>query len=357
MNTTISQTHDITSRLSRPTEPCVCGTYAEVNRCNLKEDGKKHKSVAVKSYKSKFNDPLEKNSKTIRSDIQLLLSLPHHVNVVPFLGFKKDGASLSLVMPWMSAGTLTSFIRTVSIETAAKTMLSHDISSGLEHLHSNFVIHGNLESDNVLITERHSACLSGFRQSVRLSSRDAAGPQFQMPPKPAIQFAGPEWFVRDDARFQHLPLPKRLFKSDIYSLGCLMFYIFTKSMPWHDATSVDISDQLRTCVTPSRPRGTILNDDQWALIEPCLSLLPQDRPSTSEVLVLIGPPDLTGQIKRQRNYPNASGGYGSVYESIWSRKTGGQVKVAVKVMHVQDSSRIDEVKKVVMKVHWQIFMR
>jgi hypothetical protein len=78
--------------------------------------------------------------------------------------------------------------------------------------------------DNVLITERHRACISGFRQSVRLPSRDAACPQSQMPPKPAIQFAGPEWFVRrDDAISQNLP--KTLFKSDTYSLGCVMFYV------------------------------------------------------------------------------------------------------------------------------------
>lgn len=123
-------------------------------------------------------------------------------------------------------------------------------------------------------------------------------------------------------------------------------------MPWHDATSVVISNQLRKRVTPSRPKSPIVDDDQWALIEPCLSLLPQVRPSASHVLkkikdyqVFIGPPDLTGQIKRQRDYADAHGGCGSVYESIWNRKTGGQVKVAVKVMHVEDSSRVDEVKK------------
>ncbi|KAG1749534.1 kinase-like domain-containing protein [Suillus lakei] len=294
--------------------------------------------------------------KKIHPELQLLSSRPlHHANVVPFLGFKKDGPFHSLVMPWMPDGTLTPFVRThgAALETAARATLLHDISSGLEHrakVHLNFVVHGNLESDNVLITERHSACLSGFRQSVRLPSRDAACPQSQMPPKPAIQFAGPEWFVRrDDAIFQSLP--KTLFKSDAYSLGCVMFYVFTIRMPWHDATSVEISNQLRKRVTPMRPKGPIIDDERWALIEPCLSLLPQDRPSTSHVLkkikdflVSIGTPDLTGQIEKGDNHP-VCGGYGSVYESIWNRKTGGQVKVAVKVMHIQGPLRIDEVKK------------
>ncbi|KAG1865395.1 kinase-like domain-containing protein [Suillus subluteus] len=298
--------------------------------------------------------------KKIHPELHLLSSyLLHHNNVVPFLGFKKDGLSHSLVMPWMPDGTLTSFIRAhrAALGTAAKATLLDDISSGLEHprckVHLNFVVHGNLESDNVLITERQSACLSGFRQSVRLSSRDAACPQSQMPPKPAIQFAGPEWCVRrDDAIFQHLP--KTLFKSDTYSLGCIMFYVFTICMPWHDATSVEIYNQLRKRVTPSRPKGSIVDDKQWALIEPCLSLLPQDRPFTSDVLkkikdylVSIGTPDLTGQIEKGDNYPVDRGGYGVVYECIWIRKTGGRVKVAVKVMlmNTRDSSKIDEVKK------------
>ncbi|KAG1800663.1 kinase-like domain-containing protein [Suillus variegatus] len=275
-------------------------------------------------------DSRENHSEEIHPELQLLSSsLLHHVNIVPFLGFKKDKPFHSLVMPWMPDGTLTSFIRThkAVLETAAKATL-----------------------DNVLITERHSACISGFRQSVRLSSRDATCPPSQIPPKPEIQFAGPEWFdSKDDQIFQHLP--KTLFKSDTYSLGCIMFYVFTIRMPWHDATSVEISNQLRKRVTPSRPKGSIVDDKQWALIEPCLSLRPQKRPFILDVLnkikdylVSIGTPDLTGQIEKQGHDPVNRGGYGLIYEAIWKRKTGGQVKVAVKVMHVAPS-RMDQVKK------------
>lgn len=350
MNTAISETYNLTGRILPPKGLCISGRYTEVKQCGLKDS---KKLVAVKSYKSMLDDPSEVRSEKIHPELQLLSSrLPPHHNVVQFLGFKKDKLFHSLVMPWMADGTLTSFISThgAALETHTKTNLLHDISSGLEHLHLNFVVHGNLESDNVLITERHGACLSGFRQSVRLSSRDAACPHSQMPAKPAIQFAGPEWFVRrDDTIFQHLP--KTLFKSDTYSLGCIMFFVFTIRMPWHDATSVEISDQLRKPMTPSRPKGSIADDKQWALIEPCLSLLPKDRPSTSDVLkkikdylVSIGTPDLTGQIEKGDNHP-VSGGYGSVHEAIWIRKTGGRVKVAVKVVHIQGSLQIDEVKK------------
>jgi serine/threonine protein kinase len=103
-------------------------------------------------------------------------------------------------------------------------------------------------------------------------------------------------------------------------------------MPWYDETSMDISDKLRQCVTPSRPKDSMV-DDQWALIEPCLRLSPQKRPSASDLLksikdylVSVGPCDLSGQIKVENKYP-IHGGYASVYEGIWSRKTGGKVKV------------------------------
>lgn len=347
MNIPIPETYNLTSRILPSKGPCVSGPYTEVKQCGLKDS---KILVAVKSYKSMLDDPSDVHSEKIHPELQLLSSrLPPHDNVVQFLGFRKDKLFHSLVMPWMADGTLTSFVRThgAALEIYAKTNLLHDISSGLEHLHLNFVIHGNLESDNILITERHSACISGFRQSVRLSSRDAACPQSQMPPKPAIQFAGPEWFARsDDSISQNLP--KTLFKSDTYSLGCVMLYVFTTCMPWDDATSVEISNQLRKGVTPSRPKS--VNDEQWVLIKQCLSL-PSARPSTSHVLkkikdylVSIGTPDLTGQIEKGDNHP-VDGGYGSVYESIWNRKTGGRVKVAVKVMRIQGDLRIDEVKK------------
>jgi len=108
-------------------------------------------------------------------------------------------------------------------------------------------------------------------------------------------------------------------------------------MPWYDATSIDISDKLRKCVTPSRPLGSIINSNQWSIVEPCLSLLPKNRPSTSrllksveEYLVSVGPRDLSGQI----DVPKGStlkpqvGGYGAVYKGTWKRKIGSEVKVS-----------------------------
>ncbi|KAG2748279.1 kinase-like protein [Suillus brevipes Sb2] len=119
-------------------------------------------------------------------------------------------------------------------------------------------------------------------------------------------------------------------------------------MPWDDIPSVEISNQLLKRVTPSRPKGSIVNNEQWALIQPCLLLPPQARPAIlpkiKDYLVSIGPPDLTRQIEKGDNHP-VKGGYGYVYESIWNRKTGGRVKIAVKVLCIQGDLRIDEVKK------------
>ena len=106
-------------------------------------------------------------------------------------------------------------------------------------------------------------------------------------------------------------------------------------MPWYDATSIDISDKLRQCVTPSRPLGSIINTNQWNIVEPCLSLLPKSRPSTSRVLkgveeylVSVGPRDLSGQIDVLKSSASDRGGYGVVYEGTWRRKTGSKVKVS-----------------------------
>ncbi|OJA17908.1 hypothetical protein AZE42_09200 [Rhizopogon vesiculosus] len=337
MNDTIAQ-NDLTSLISRPTGVHASGTYAEVHQYELKDSGKSTKLIAAKSYKPTSYEK-------IRSEIALLSGLSHH-NVVPFLGFKDDRGSISLVMSWMSGGTLTSFIRThgEALETPDKSTLLHDIASGLQHrtkVHSNFIVHGNLESDNILINEQHRACLSGFRQSVKLSSMEAECLRSQMPRKPAIQFAGPEWFAgRNDTRSQSLP--KSLFKSDIYSLGCVIFYIFTKCMPWgDDASSTDISDKLRQDITPPRPKSSVIDDKQWDLIAPCLSHVPQRRPQDllkriQEYLVHVGPCDLSDQITLQHNFATNYGGYGDVYEGIWNRKTGGKVKVAVKFMRARN---------------------
>ena len=112
-------------------------------------------------------------------------------------------------------------------------------------------------------------------------------------------------------------------------------------MPWYDATSTDISDKLRQCVTPPRPKGSVIDDRQWALIKPCLSLLPQHRPSTlhllndiKEYLVFVGPRDLSGQIIIPQRGDASHGGFGVVYKGNWSRKTGGNIKVPFFRLHM-----------------------
>ena len=97
--------------------------------------------------------------------------------------------------------------------------------------------------------------------------------------------------------------------------------IFTNCMPWYDATSMDISDKLRQCVTPSRPLDSMIDDNQWNIVEPCLLSLPRNRPSMSRLLksvegylVSVGPRNLSGQIKIPQMFANARGGYGDVYE-------------------------------------------
>ncbi|OJA19894.1 hypothetical protein AZE42_07020 [Rhizopogon vesiculosus] len=85
-------------------------------------------------------------------------------------------------------------------------------------------------------------------------------------------------------------------------------------MPWDDASSTDISDKLRQGITPPRPKGSDL------------------LKKVQEYLVYVGPCDLSGQITLPQAFSTDRGGYGDVYEGIWNRKTGGKVKVAVKVM-------------------------
>jgi len=106
-------------------------------------------------------------------------------------------------------------------------------------------------------------------------------------------------------------------------------------MPWYDATSIDISDKLRQCVTPARPLGSIINSNQWSIVEPCLSLLPKNRPSTSrllksveEYLVSVGPRDLSEQVDVLKGSTRKVGGCGTVYEGTWKRKIGSEVKVS-----------------------------
>ncbi|KAJ8581641.1 kinase-like protein [Rhizopogon salebrosus TDB-379] len=279
----------------------------------------------------------------------------HHPNIISLLGITRGfrGASFpSLVFPWMPKGDLDCYIAYygAGIETSVKLSVSRDIASGVAYLHSFPVVHGNLESKNVLLGPENRAYLTGFSSSTVLGGM--SDDCFKSPEKPQpgrVQFTAPECFTEGGPS---LPSVKR----DIYSFSYILFHVFSGCLPWHDLLSSDIINEVRRGRMPSRPSGGGIDDSLWAFIKRCCSISSNGRPSADEVVTFLkkyrppskaasSPDDLTRMLPAFLPKVIDSGGYADIRKCTLTRDGGILQVVAVKSIRHQNRDPFAKTQK------------
>lgn len=165
-----------------------------------------------------------------------------------------------------------------------------DITSGLHHLHSNGYIHRDLKPSNCLLHrtgQRLRVMVSDFGevqvQNVVRKSTGATG---------TISYCAPEVLRREslDGAFGNFTT-----KSDVFSLGMIVYFMCFGKLPYANSDDLyeeneDI-DRLRAEITAwvgfndERRIRKDLPDKLYKFLKRLLSLDPNDRPSTDEILL------------------------------------------------------------------------
>jgi len=222
---------------------------------------------------------LDRLNNQIRRELGLLRRL-EHPNLVPLLGVATIfEPTLGVVFPWMSHGTLHTFLKSRSLTLIERLQLVHGIASGLEYLHSNNMFHGDLHSGNILIDKDQTpricdfglACMiekvqPGLTYLQRLSNTNNPG---------STRWASPERLEGSK------PHPSGV----IYSFGCIMFEVLSGEVPWNGKTDFQVIVlKLTTPELPFRPEPGTIRNEYWKLMVRCWSAHPEQRPSASEVV-------------------------------------------------------------------------
>ncbi|KAG6879620.1 hypothetical protein C0992_000455 [Termitomyces sp. T32_za158] len=66
-----------------------------------------------------------------------------HPNILPFYGLLRLGSRLCLVSPWANNGNLTDYLK--NNPQASRVLLCLDMAAGVEYLHANHIVHGDLK--------------------------------------------------------------------------------------------------------------------------------------------------------------------------------------------------------------------
>ncbi|POG79417.1 kinase-like domain-containing protein [Rhizophagus irregularis DAOM 181602=DAOM 197198] len=219
----------------------------------------KIKNEGLVALKIIFNDnskeKLNEVNEEFVKELKLLREIDYHSNINHFLGVTNDSMSYILVLEYANEGNLRDYLRNnfASLEWNHKIQMALDITNGLKFLHSKEIIHRDL-------------------QKLQLSSM---GNKMGM-----YEYIEPQCIK--NIKY------KKDKKSDIYSLGVLLWEISSGSLPFHDYRSnrnilaIHISyNNLR-----EEPiKGTPLKYQQ--LYQKCWDDEPKLRPDIEEVYKIL----------------------------------------------------------------------
>lgn len=83
-----------------------------------------------------------------------IMSMYNHENILTLLGYSWDGPNYCLVYEYLDGGTLRqNIVNSDELNPLTRTNIALGIAKGIEYLHSNSVIHGDIKSSNILLTK------------------------------------------------------------------------------------------------------------------------------------------------------------------------------------------------------------
>ena len=185
------------------------------------------RNVAVKILRGDLADD-EKFVRRFQREAIAASSLSHP-NIVEMYDVGEDNGSYFIVMEYVEGKTLKSLIKrrgSLTIPEVIDIMLQ--LTSGIACAHDSFIIHRDIKPQNVLILDDGIVKITDFGIAMALNSNELTQTNSVMG---SVHYLPPEQANGSGSTI----------KSDIYSLGILMFELLTGKLPFKGENAVEIA--------------------------------------------------------------------------------------------------------------------
>lgn len=165
--------------------------------------------------------------RSFESEAQLVARL-EHLHVVPLYDFWRDPDGAYLVMRLMRGGSLRGMIEESALELPLAAKLLDQVASALHAAHRQGIIHRDIKPDNVLLDEEQNAFLTDFGISIDLNRDIEDDEDFD------DSLTGSPHYISPEQAQQQKVSPR----SDVYSLGIVLFEMITGQAPFAGNTTM-----------------------------------------------------------------------------------------------------------------------
>ena len=243
------------------------GAFSTVSLVKRKQDNKIYALKCVQISKLSIHE--KQNS---LNEVRLLASI-NHKNIIAYKEsfYNEKNQTLNIILEYADDGDLqTKIISKKNSDNIfeEKTIWSIFIQmvQGLNELHNKKIIHRDLKSANIFLM-KNGICKLGDLNVAKVVENELLRTQTGTP-----YFASPE--IWEDKPYS--------FKSDIWSIGCILYQMAALEMPFQGKNIKEVYYNLKNVNIPPLPE--IYSEELMIIIKKLLKLEPDKRPSTKEIL-------------------------------------------------------------------------
>jgi len=196
-----------------------------------------------------------------------------HKNVCRMYDLGKEKGSYFITMEFVPGEDLKSFIRRAAPLSTARTIsIAKQVCDGLAEAHQLGVVHRDLKPQNIMIDKQGNVRVMDFGIARSVQSKKITGE--------GVMIGTPEYMSPEQVEGKEVD-----HRSDIYSLGIIMYEMLTGKVPFEGETPLAIAMKHKS-ETPKNPNelNSQIPEDLSHIILKCLEKDPEKRYQRSEEL-------------------------------------------------------------------------
>ncbi|KDQ58902.1 hypothetical protein JAAARDRAFT_127431, partial [Jaapia argillacea MUCL 33604] len=187
---------------------------------------------------------------------------------------------VTIVSPWLEHRDVLAYMRKTKLSSKEVDRLLEKVAQGLNYLHGEGVLHGDLRGANILIDNKLNPWLTDYGLAGLGES-----------PKETVVWGGVRWMApkvfAPQAWGRYFPYSRA---SDVYAYGCVCLELYTEAMPFHQFDESSVLEFVVRGDRPTQPtqdecKGRVLDAKLWTLVTRCWSQNIESRLCTEEVVV------------------------------------------------------------------------
>jgi serine/threonine-protein kinase len=185
------------------------------------------RDVAIKVLRGDLADD-EKFVRRFRREAQSA-SLLNHPNIVQIYDVGEDDGNFYIVMEYIKGQTLKQIIKKRGHLSLAETIdIMSQLTDGLSYAHESYIIHRDIKPQNIMVLDDGMVKITDFGIAMAVNASDLTQTNSVMG---SVHYLPPE---QASGRGSTI-------KSDIYSLGIVMYEMLMGVMPFRGETAVEIA--------------------------------------------------------------------------------------------------------------------